>query len=71
MVLWTRFIISNYFSQVYDVSGYDKQKYLEGIGISTGFTLQTDPTSGGRHLIQVSQGLDMNHILNHTLANPN
>ena len=31
----------------------------------------TDPTSGKLQLLQVNQGLDMRHILDHTLANPN
>ena len=39
--------------------------------MATGFTIYEDPITGVSHLLQVNQGLDMKHVLDHTLANPN
>ena len=53
------------------VSGYNKKVNNTEICIGTGFTIWTDPTSGKLHLLHVNQGLDMRHILDHTLTSPN
>ena len=65
------FVMDHFTGQTCSVSGYDKKIQSEEICIGTGLTLWTDPKTGRSQLLQVNQGLDMRHILDHTLANPN
>ena len=53
------------------ISGYDKLIQSNGICIVTGLTLWTDPYIDKSQELQVNQGLNMRHILDHTLDNPN
>ena len=63
--------MDHFTGQTCSVSGYDKKIKSTEICIGTGLTMWTDPNSGKLQLLQVNQGLDMQHILDHTLANPN
>ena len=65
------FIMDHFIDQMCSFSGYDKKIKSEEICIGTGLTLWTDPTTGWPYLLQINQGSDMCHILDHTLANPN
>ena len=65
------FVMDHFTEHTYSVSGYDKKISSTEVCIGTGLTLWTNPTTGRPHLLQVNQGLDMQHILDHTLANPN
>ena len=65
------FVMDHFTGQTCSVSGYDKKIKSTEICIGTGLTMWTDPNSGKLQLLQVNQGLDMRHILDHTLANPN
>ena len=65
------FVIDHFTGQTCSGSGYNGTVNDEGIAIGTGLTLWTDPETSQKHLLQVNQGLDMRHILDHTLANPN
>ena len=65
------FVMDHFTGQTCSVSGYDKKIKSEEICIGTGLTLWTGQTTDQPHLLQVNQGLDMRHILDHMLANPN
>ena len=65
------FSIDSYTGKVCDVSGYDRVVGSTEIRVATGLTVWDDPLTGRSHLLQVNEGLDMRHILDHTLANPN
>jgi len=65
------FVIDHFTGQTCSVSGYDKKVQSTKVYIGTGLMMGTDPNSGNLQLLQVNQGLDMRHILDHTLANPN
>ena len=65
------FVMDNFTGETCNVSGYDKKIKSECISIGTGLTIWDNPISGRPQLLQVNQGLDMRHILDHTLANPN
>ena len=65
------FVRDHFTGQTCSVSGYDKKVQSTEICIGKGLTMWTDPNSGKLQLLQVNQGLDMQHIFDHTLANPN
>ena len=65
------FVMDHFMGQTCIVSVYDKKIQSNEICIGTERTMWTDPITGKLQLLQVNQGLDMQHILNHTLANPN
>ena len=69
--LGPNFTITEWTGQVCNVSGFNNKVTETGIRVATGFTIYDDPITGVPHLLQVNQGLDMKHIINHTLANPN
>ena len=65
------FVMDHFTCQTCNISGYNGKINDKQIAIGTGLTLWTDPGTGQKHLLQVNQGLDMRHILDHNLANPN
>ena len=65
------FVIDHFTGQTCNVSGYDKEIKSTSIRVGTGMTVWDNPVTGKPHLLQVNQGLDMRHILDPTLANPN
>mmetsp|Transcript_9004 Transcript_9004/g.10533 ORF Transcript_9004/g.10533 Transcript_9004/m.10533 type:complete len:106 (-) Transcript_9004:124-441(-) len=71
MVFWSQLCYGLFIGQTCGVSGYDKKIKWEEICIGIGLKLWSNPTTGQSQLLQVNQGLDMRHILDHTLANLN
>ena len=69
--LGPNFTVTEWTGQVCNVSGFNDKITETGIRVATGFTIYEDSITGVSHLLQVNQGLDMRHVLNHTLANPN
>ena len=65
------FVMDHFTGHTCSVSGYNKRINSTKICIVTGLTLLTNQSTSRPHLPQVNQGLDMRHILDHTLANPN
>ena len=65
------FIMDNFTKETCNVSRYDKNIKLEYINIWTGLTVWDNPITRRPQLLQVNQELDMRHIPDHTLENPN
>ena len=65
------FAMDHFTGQTCSVSGYDKKIQSDEICIGTILMFWTDESTDKLQLLQVNQGLDMRHIMDHTLANPN